>query len=57
MAGASTTRSMQTQDVYLAVVLGITFQGLRVSNFAMESEQTFNGRADFGRRVACTYLS
>jgi len=46
------------QDVYLTGNPQITFWKLtyrRYTNFAMESiEQTFNGQADFGRRVTCT---
>lgn len=46
------------QDVYLTGNPQITFWKVnyrRHSNFAMESiEQTFNGQADFGRRVTCT---
>ena len=46
------------QDVYLTGNPQITFWKVtyrRHSNFAMESiEQTFNGQADFGRRVNCT---
>jgi hypothetical protein len=46
------------QDVYLTGNPQITFWKVtyrRHSNFAMESiEQTFNGQADFGRRVQCT---
>src|SRR6056300_1108829 len=45
------------QDVYLTGNPQITFWKVtyrRHSNFAMESiEQTFNGQADFGRRVNC----
>ena len=43
------------QDVYLTGNPQITFWKVtyrRYTNFAMESiEQTFNGQADFGRRV------
>ena len=46
------------QDVYLTGQPQITFWKVsykRHTNFAMESiEQTFNGQADFGRRVTCT---
>jgi hypothetical protein len=46
------------QDVYLSGNPQITFWKVtyrRYTNFAMESiEQTFNGQADFGRRVTCT---
>ena len=46
------------QDVYLTGNAQITFWKVtyrRHTNFAMESiEQTFNGQADFGRRVTCT---
>lgn len=46
------------QDVYLTHNAQITFWKVtyrRHTNFAMESiEQTFNGQADFGRRVQCT---
>jgi hypothetical protein len=46
------------QDVYLTGSPEITFWKVsyrRHTNFAMESiEQTFNGQADFGRRVTCT---
>merc|ERR1712063_202053 len=46
------------QDVYLTGNPQITFYKVtyrRHTNFAMESiEQTFNGQADFGRRVTCT---
>jgi hypothetical protein len=46
------------QDVYLTGKPQITFWKVtyrRYTNFAMESiEQTFNGQADFGRRVQCT---
>lgn len=46
------------QDVYLTGNPQITFWKVvyrRHSNFSMESiEQTFNGQADFGRRVQCT---
>ncbi|MBI96167.1 hypothetical protein CL656_03390 [bacterium] len=46
------------QDVYLTGNPQITFFKTtyrRHTNFAMESiEQTFNGQADFGRRVTCT---
>ena len=46
------------QDVYLTGNPQITFWKVtyrRYTNFAMESiEQTFNGQADFGRRVQCT---
>jgi hypothetical protein len=45
------------QDVYLTGNPQITFWKVtyrRHSNFSMESiEQTFNGQADFGRRVTC----
>lgn len=47
-----------SQDVYLTGSPQITFWKVtyrRHTNFAMESiEQTFNGQADFGRRVQCT---
>jgi hypothetical protein len=47
-----------SQDVYLTGNPEITFWKVsyrRYTNFAMESiEQTFNGQADFGRRVTCT---
>jgi len=47
-----------SQDVYLTGSPEITFWKVsyrRYTNFAMESiEQTFNGQADFGRRVTCT---
>ena len=47
-----------TQDIYLTGNPQITFWKVtyrRHTNFAMESiEQTFNGQADFGRRVTCT---
>ena len=47
------------QDVYLTGNPQITFWKVtyrRHTNFAMESiEQTFNGQADFGRRVQCTF--
>ena len=46
------------QDVYLTGNAQITFWKVtyrRHTNFAVESiEQTFNGQADFGRRVTCT---
>ena len=46
------------QDVYLTGNPQISFWKVsykRHTNFAMESiEQTFNGQADFGRRVTCT---
>ena len=46
------------QDVYLTGNPHITFWKVtyrRHTNFSMESiEQTFNGQADFGRRVQCT---
>ena len=46
------------QDVYLTANPQITFWKVtyrRYTNFSMESiEQTFNGQADFGRRVQCT---
>lgn len=46
------------QDLFLTGNPQITFWKVtyrRHSNFAMESiEQTFNGQADFGRRVQCT---
>jgi hypothetical protein len=46
------------QDVYLTGNPQITFWKVtyrRYTNFSMESiEQTFNGQADFGRRVTCT---
>jgi hypothetical protein len=46
------------QDVFLTGTPEITFWKVsyrRHTNFAMESiEQTFNGQADFGRRVSCT---
>jgi hypothetical protein len=46
------------QDVYLTTNPQITYWKVtyrRYTNFAMESiEQTFNGQADFGRRVTCT---
>ena len=46
------------QDVFLTGNPEITFWKVsyrRHTNFAMESiEQTFNGQADFGRRVSCT---
>jgi hypothetical protein len=46
------------QDVYLTGNAQITFWKVtyrRYTNFAIESiEQTFNGQADFGRRVQCT---
>ena len=46
------------QDVYLTGNPQITFWKVTYrshTNFAMESiEQTFNGQADFGRRVQCT---
>ena len=46
------------QDVYLTGNPQITFWKVtyrRHTNYAMESiEQTFNGQADFGRRVTCT---
>ncbi len=46
------------QDVYLTGNPQITFWKVtyrRYTNFALESiEQTFNGQADFGRRVTCT---
>lgn len=46
------------QDIYLTGSPQITFWKVtyrRHTNFAIESiEQTFNGQADFGRRVQCT---
>jgi hypothetical protein len=46
------------QDVYLTGNPQITFWKVtyrRYTNFSMEAiEQTFNGQADFGRRVTCT---
>jgi hypothetical protein len=46
------------QDVYLSGNPQITYWKVtyrRYTNFAIESiEQTFNGQADFGRRVQCT---
>ena len=46
------------QDVFLTGSPEITYWKVsyrRYTNFAMESiEQTFNGQADFGRRVTCT---
>merc|ERR1712022_61293 len=46
------------QDVYLTGNPQITFRKVtyrRHTNFAMESiEQTFNGQADFGKRISCT---
>ena len=46
------------QDVYLTGNPQITFFKVvyrRHTNFAMESiEQTFNGSADFGKKVTCT---
>jgi hypothetical protein len=46
------------QDVYLTTNPQITYWKVtyrRYTNFALESiEQTFNGQADFGRRVTCT---
>ena len=46
------------QDVFLTGTPEITFWKVsyrRHTNFAMESiEQTFNGQADFGRKVTCT---
>ena len=46
------------QDVFLTGTPEITFWKVsyrRHTNFAMESiEQTFNGQADFGKRVTCT---
>ena len=46
------------QDVFLTGTPEITFWKVsyrRHTNFAMESiEQTFNGQADFGKRVSCT---
>jgi len=46
------------QDVFLTGTPEITYWKVsyrRYTNFAMESiEQTFNGQADFGRRVTCT---
>ena len=46
------------QDMFLSGNAQITYWRLnfrRYSNFAIESiEQTFNGQADFGRRVQCT---
>jgi hypothetical protein len=46
------------QDVFLTANAQITFWKVtyrRYTNFAIESiEQTFNGQADFGRRVTCT---
>ena len=45
------------QDVYLTGNPQITFWKVtyrRYTNFAIEAiEQTFNGQADFGRRVQC----
>jgi hypothetical protein len=50
--------AMGAQDAYLSGNPQITFWKVtyrRHTNFAMESiEQTFNGQADFGRRVTCT---
>lgn len=50
--------SYGAQDVYLTGTPQITFWKVtyrRHTNFALESiEQTFNGQADFGRRVQCT---
>ena len=47
-----------SQDIYLTGKPQITFWKVtyrRYTNFAIESiEQTFNGQADFGRRVTCT---
>lgn len=47
-----------TQDTYLTGNPQITYWKVtyrRYTNFAIESiEQTFNGQADFGRRVQCT---
>jgi Major capsid protein N-terminus len=47
-----------TQDIYLSGNPQITFFKVvyrRHTNFAMESiEQTFNGAADFGKKVTCT---
>jgi len=47
-----------SQDIYLTGNPQITFWKVsykRYTNFAIESiEQTFNGQADFGRRVTCT---
>ena len=46
------------QDVFLTGTPEITFWKVsyrRHTNFAMESiEQTFNGQADFGKRISCT---
>ena len=46
------------QDIYLTRNPQITFFKVvyrRHTNFSMESiEQTFNGTADFGKRVTCT---
>ena len=46
------------QDIYLTGNPQITFFKVvyrRHTNFSMESiEQTFNGTADFGKRVTCT---
>ena len=46
------------QDIYLTGNPQITFWKVvyrRHTNFSMESiEQTFNGSADFGRKVTCT---
>ena len=48
------------QDVFLTGSPEITYWKVsyrRYTNFAMESiEQTFNGQADFGRRVTCTII-
>ena len=50
--------SYGAQDFYLTGKTQITFLKVtyrRYTNFAIESiEQTFNGQADFGRRVTCT---
>ena len=47
-----------SQDVYLTGDPQITFFKTvykRYTNFALEAiEQTFNGSADFGKRVSCT---
>ena len=49
------------QDIYLTGNPQITFFKVvyrRHTNFSMESiEQTFNGSADFGKRVSCTISS
>ena len=48
------------QDIYLTGNPQITFFKVvyrRHTNFSMEAiEQTFNGSADFGKRVTCTCL-